>query len=298
MRLSTPPSGYCRCGRPATAGTSVASPPRCTWTPGSPRSSSTTALRAVPVSPNGATSAPSGGWPRRATPSRRATARPAARPACSPRNAATATSRWTSAPPCGCSRSSWGRARGDLFPDLGYTACTRQEAPMTALGLAIMIVAGAVTLDVILENTRNTDASVVGQTISNVDLGGFFTAGVLVGIAGMIGLMLLLAGLARARRRRLERKELTRSYEGTAAHAETLQEERDRLAAELEQERSARSRAERSAAAPATSAATGRGTTAAGPTGPGADDRSVANDSAPMRAEADGSTATAAPAGR
>ena len=92
---------------------------------------------------------------------------------------------------------------------------------MTALGLAIMIVAGAVTLDVILENTRNTDASVVGQTISNVDLGGFFTAGVLVGIAGMIGLMLLLAGLARARRRRLERKELTRSYEGTAAHAET-----------------------------------------------------------------------------
>jgi hypothetical protein len=121
---------------------------------------------------------------------------------------------------------------------------------MSALGLAIMIVAGAVTLDVILENTRNTDASIVGQTITNVDLGGFFTAGVLVGIAGMLGLMLLLAGLRRANRRRLERKELTRSYEGTAAHAESLQEERDRLAAELEQERSARSRSEHADHAP------------------------------------------------
>jgi hypothetical protein len=122
---------------------------------------------------------------------------------------------------------------------------------MAALGLAIMIVAGAVTVDVVLENTRNTDASVVGQTISNVDLGGFFTAGVLVGVFGMIGLMLLLGGLRRANRLRLERKELARSYEGTAAQADTLQEERDRLAAELEQERSARARAEQAVAAPA-----------------------------------------------
>src|SRR4051812_14651213 len=121
---------------------------------------------------------------------------------------------------------------------------------MSALGLAIMIVAGAVTLDVVLENTRNTDASVVGQMVSNVDLGGFFTAGVLVGIAFMFGLMLLLAGLRRANRRRLERKELTRSYEGTAAHAESLQEERDRLAAELEQERNARPRTEHADNAP------------------------------------------------
>jgi hypothetical protein len=111
---------------------------------------------------------------------------------------------------------------------------------MTAIGLAIMIVAGVVTVDVVLENTRNTDASVVGQTIANVDLGGFFTAGVLVGVALMIGLMLLLAGLRRARQKRLERKELVRSYEGTAAQAETLQQERDRLAAELESERRAR----------------------------------------------------------
>src|SRR3954451_15737229 len=104
---------------------------------------------------------------------------------------------------------------------------------MAALGLAIMIVTGAVTLDAILENTRNTDASIVGQTISNVDLGGFLAAGVIIGAAFMLGLMLLLAGLRRANRRRVERRELSRSYEGTAAHAETLQEERDRLAAEL-----------------------------------------------------------------
>jgi hypothetical protein len=128
---------------------------------------------------------------------------------------------------------------------------------MSALGLAIMIVAGAVTLDVVLENTRNTDASVVGQTIANVDLGGFFTAGVLVGVALMLGLMLLLAGLKRANRKRLERKELARNYEGTAAQAETLQDERDRLAAELEQERAAHRNAAGTTAAPV-AAATGQ----------------------------------------
>src|SRR4051794_31413350 len=54
-----------------------------------------------------------------------------------------------------------------------HHARTPGGGSMSALGLAIMIVAGAVTLDVILENTRNTDASIVGQTITNVDLGGF-----------------------------------------------------------------------------------------------------------------------------
>lgn len=127
---------------------------------------------------------------------------------------------------------------------------------MSALGLAIMIVAGAVTLDVVLENTTNTDASVVGQTLSNVDLGGFFTAGVLVGLAFMLGLMLLLAGLRRANRKRQERKELERSFAGTATHAETLQEERDRLAAELEEERRARHHAEQAGPATPASAAT------------------------------------------
>lgn len=152
---------------------------------------------------------------------------------------------------------------------------------MSALGLAIMIVAGVVTLDVILENTNNTDASVVGQTISNVDLGGFFTAGVLVGVALMLGVMLLLAGLRRANRKRQERKELERSYAGTATQAESLQEERDRLAAELEQERRAREQAERRGetvpvgavghpAAVGNSPAVGAPATAGAPASPGA----------------------------
>jgi hypothetical protein len=118
---------------------------------------------------------------------------------------------------------------------------------MSALGLAIMIVAGVVTVDIVLENTRNTDASIVGQTVSNVDLGGFLVVGVLIGIAFMLGVMLLLAGLRRANRKRQERKELERSYAGTATQAESLQEDRDRLAAELEQERHARQAAERPA---------------------------------------------------
>ena len=47
-----------RCSRPATAGTSAASPPRCTLTPVSSRSSSTTAIPAAPASPSAASTPP------------------------------------------------------------------------------------------------------------------------------------------------------------------------------------------------------------------------------------------------
>ena len=94
-RPSTPRSGCCRCSRPATAGTSAASRPRCTPTPGGSRSSSTTATRAVPASPS-AGSTPRPRW-LRAT--REAIAScgcaEAARRACSRPSAATRTTRST-----------------------------------------------------------------------------------------------------------------------------------------------------------------------------------------------------------
>ena len=60
---STRRSGCCRCSRPATAGTSAGSPPRCTRTPASSPSSSTTGTRAAPASPSAASTPPGRGSP-------------------------------------------------------------------------------------------------------------------------------------------------------------------------------------------------------------------------------------------
>lgn len=117
---------------------------------------------------------------------------------------------------------------------------------MTAIGLVVLLVAAGLTLDVIVENTKHLspDPSVVGQTLSGVNIGGFFLAGVVVGVVGLLGLTLLLAGLKRTRSRAKERKELRRESDSTGS----LVAERDRLAAELDAERA------RSAALPATAA--------------------------------------------
>ncbi len=88
---STPRSACCPCSRRATAGTSAACPPPCTPTPSCRPSSSTTPSPAGPGSPTAATSGSWSGRPRRGTPSAPARARTAARRACSPPSAATAT---------------------------------------------------------------------------------------------------------------------------------------------------------------------------------------------------------------
>ena len=100
---STPPSGCCRSSQPPTAGTSAGCRRRCTPTPACRPSSSTTATPAAPASPSAASGGRATGSVRPARRSRRATARPGARRASSPRSAATATSPWTSSVRSPCS---------------------------------------------------------------------------------------------------------------------------------------------------------------------------------------------------
>lgn len=113
---------------------------------------------------------------------------------------------------------------------------------MAVLGLLILAAAAALTVDVVLENTKKLaqDPMVLGQSVGGLRVGTLFLAGVVVGVLGLLGLSLILAGLRRARRRRVERKELDRNYQGAAGSAGSLQEERDRLAGELERERAGR----------------------------------------------------------
>lgn len=108
---------------------------------------------------------------------------------------------------------------------------------MTAIGLIILLVAAGLAVDIVVENTKTLDASVVGQTLTGVNIGGFFVAGVIVGAAALLGLSLLIAGLRRTRMKARERKHLVRENRGAGQVAA----ERDRLAAQLEAERATRS---------------------------------------------------------
>ena len=146
---------------------------------------------------------------------------------------------------------------------------------MTAIGLIILLVATGVTLDIVLENTNKLDASVVGQTLTGVNIGGFFIAGVIAGAVALLGLTLLLAGLRRSRTKAKERRHLVRENQG----ASDVAAERDRLAAELEQERA---RTATQAAAPVDHGVPAGGAA----TYPAADDRAEPGPAATPAAEA------------
>jgi hypothetical protein len=104
---------------------------------------------------------------------------------------------------------------------------------MAVLGLLLLLSAVGLSLDVIFENTASLNVDALGQTFS-LSSGWVFVAGVITGAVGLLGMSLLFGGMAKARRRRLALAE----SRGTSKE---LLAERDRLAAELEAERAARS---------------------------------------------------------
>jgi hypothetical protein len=107
------------------------------------------------------------------------------------------------------------------------------ELVMVVLGLFLLVVAGLVTGAMVLQNTDASSASVFGQAV-NGTVGGLFLAGVIAGAVAILGVMMIVAGLARRRARRVGLKRQAR-----AAHSEkeTLAEENARLQRELEESR-------------------------------------------------------------
>ena len=100
---------------------------------------------------------------------------------------------------------------------------------MMVLGLLLLLAAAGLTLDVVVQNTTSMSVDAVGQTFT-LDSGWFFVAGVATGAIGLIGLSMLMGGMARARRRRAGRAQSTSAMED-------LQADRDRLAEQLHRER-------------------------------------------------------------
>ncbi len=112
---------------------------------------------------------------------------------------------------------------------------------MAALGLLVLAAAGVTALVGALANSGgdhalNRSFELFGYSVQGSS-GRLFTYGVIVGAVGMLGLNLLLAGLGRGFRSRLSRR---RELKETRGEAETLQEERDRLARELAEARATR----------------------------------------------------------
>lgn len=105
---------------------------------------------------------------------------------------------------------------------------------MVALGMFLLALSGLLTAAMIVQNTEPSTASVFGQAVSGVTVGGLFAAGVATGIAALIGLTLILTGARRGKRRASLKREV-RSVRG---EKETLEEENARLQAELEAARS------------------------------------------------------------
>ena len=105
---------------------------------------------------------------------------------------------------------------------------------MILLGLLLMAACAALAADAVIQNGHVVAATAFNQPISHLSLGAMFVAGTVVGLLFALGLLMFTGGIGRAGRKRRERKLAAREAQ---AEAEALREHNDRLAAQLEQER-------------------------------------------------------------
>ena len=103
---------------------------------------------------------------------------------------------------------------------------------MAILGLLLLLAAAGLAVDIVVENTSSISVEAVGATFS-MSPGWLFVAGLATGVIAILGVRMLVAGVARARRRRS-------ALVNSRSSMQDLQAERDRLAVELERERAAR----------------------------------------------------------
>ena len=106
---------------------------------------------------------------------------------------------------------------------------------MAILGLLLLLAAAGLAVDVVVQNTSSISVEAVGATFS-MSPGWLFVAVIATGVIGLLGVRLLVAGITRARRRRA-------SFAESRTSLQELQAERDRLAVELERQRSGRTSA-------------------------------------------------------
>jgi hypothetical protein len=104
------------------------------------------------------------------------------------------------------------------------------EPVVVVLGLFLLLISGLLTAGMVLQNTDPAQASVFGQAVTGVTIGGLFAAGVATGAVALLGLLMILTG---ARRRRARRVGLKRQVRDVREERESLAEENARLKSEL-----------------------------------------------------------------
>ena len=107
---------------------------------------------------------------------------------------------------------------------------------MAGLGLILLVLAGALTAAVVLNNTDATTVSAYGTSLTNLSVGELFLFGALTGLVFGLGLSMMLAGAARQRAKRRAMKTQTKAIR---SERETLAEENARLQDELSRTRGA-----------------------------------------------------------
>ena len=105
---------------------------------------------------------------------------------------------------------------------------------MVLLGAILLVLCLVLSAGVFFSNTDPISAEAFGVSLSNVSLGGFFLAGVVIGALAVLALGMLLGGAARKRRKRAALKREVKTARG---EQETLAERNARLEAELARER-------------------------------------------------------------
>jgi len=81
---------------------------------------------------------------------------------------------------------------------------------VAVLGLILLAAAGVLTAAVVTSNTGAVETDLWNATISNLSLGVVFVAGMLTTIVGVVGIVMLTAGVRRNQRLRQERRVLRR----------------------------------------------------------------------------------------
>ena len=137
---------------------------------------------------------------------------------------------------------------------------TLTEDAVVAIGLLLVAAMAVVALGGIFANTGNGHqlnhaVNILGYHLHG-STGKLFLVGIVVGAVGILGLMMLLAGIGVGfKRRTRNRQERTLSRRQTRA----AMNDRDRLAGQLEQEHAARIRAEKSTLSAERASHTGTG---------------------------------------
>lgn len=84
---------------------------------------------------------------------------------------------------------------------------------MAVAGIVLIAVAVVLVTAAVTSNTNTVKVHLLGMTITSLSVGTVFIAGMVVTIVAVLGIVLLLAGLRRNRRKRKERKGLQKENE-------------------------------------------------------------------------------------